>query len=958
MRTRAPAGPEGAGPSPSAREDAVAFPHASAAPAGRDAESLQIALGAGALLGSFTWDVARERLGVDDALAQALGLDPGLPRDDLRADQVAAHVHPDDAPGLGAAIAAALAAGGLCRHDFRTRGGGGAYRWREAVCQVHPGVEGRALRCSGVLIDIEERRRLEAERDQARTLLRSFVEAMPGVLYAKDRQGRLTLGNRGADALIGRPPEDYIGRTDAELLSDPAQAAAVMAADARVMASGRAEQLEEEISFPDGRRAWWLSTKAPLRDQAGEVVGLVGTSLDITARRTAEQGHREIEERYRLAALATNDVIWDWRMRDGHVIWNEALHTSFGHPLAETDARWWLDHIHPEDRTRIDREIHAVIDGDGTVWTGEYRFRRADGSYASVFDRGTVLRGPQGEPLRMIGAMLDLTERQRAAAARAEQEERLRLATDAGDLGLWDVDVVHEQLVWSDRTRTMFGVSPAAPLSMGDFLLCLHPDDLAAHEAAYAAAADPARRAPYDLEYRTIGKEDGIVRWVAAKGRCIFDDGRCVRMVGVAIDITRRKADDARLKELNERLEQRVAEEVANRAHAEDALRQAQKMEAVGQLTGGIAHDFNNMLATVIGPLDLLSGHIDQADARTRRYLELALDGARRAAQLTQRMLAFSRQQPLQPVPLDPNRLVGGMSGLLAHSLGRSVRLDIVLGAGIWWIDADENQLENVILNLAVNARDAMPDGGRLTVETANCELDHRDCAQHPGVQPGQYVRIAVTDTGAGMTPEVMAKAFDPFFTTKAVGRGTGLGLSQVYGFVRQSAGHVEIQSGLGQGTTVTVYLPRLLREASDAARETAGVDLHTPLGDAGELVLVVEDEPAVREFSVQVLTDLGYRVIEADCADAALRLLEAHTDIVLLFTDVVMPGLNGRQLANRACAARPDLKVLFTTGYSRNAVVHNGVLDPGVHLIGKPFTAPELAQRVRAVIDGLPPLR
>ena len=327
---------------------------------------------------------------------------------------------------------------------------------------------------------------------------------------------------------------------------------------------------------------------------------------------------------------------------------------------------------------------------------------------------------------------------------------------------------------------------------------------------------------------------------------------------------------------------------------------------------------------------------------------------ARRAAQLTQRLLAFSRQQPLQPVPLDANRLVAGMSDLLAHSLGSSVRLETVLGAGLWWTHADANQLENVILNLAVNARDAMPGGGRLTVETANCHLDHRYAAEQVGVPEGQYVMIAVTDTGTGMAPEVIAKAFDPFFTTKQVGRGTGLGLSQVYGFVKQSAGHVKIYSELGQGTTVKVYLPRLLRPPVPATGD-APAPLPLPLGDAGEVVLVVDDEPSVREFSRHALTELGYRVLEADGAEAALRLLDAHPEVTLLFTDVVMPEINGRQLADSARKRRPDLKVLFTTGYTRNAVVHNGVLDPGVHLIGKPFTVEDLAQRVRAVLDETP---
>ncbi|WP_141739273.1 MULTISPECIES: PAS domain-containing sensor histidine kinase [Stenotrophomonas] len=770
------------------------------------------------------------------------------------------------------------------------------------------------------------------------------------MVYAKDRQGRLLIGNHGTTELIGLPPDQYVGRTDAELLNDPAQAAAVMAADERIMASGHSEQLEEAVSFPDGRRAHWLSTKAPLRDADGNVVGLIGTSLDITARKDAEARHQEIEERYRLAARATNDAIWDWRMADGQVIWNEALATLFGHTTMETDAQWWLNHIHPDDRAGIDADIHQVIEGDGTTWSGEYRFRRDDGSYASVLDRGAVLRGADGEPLRMIGAMLDLTARKSAEAALAESEERLRFATDAGDMGFWDVDLVNDLLIWPPRTKAMFGISADVEVHMQDFLDGLHPLDREATLAAFAAAADPAQRAVYDVEYRTVGKEDGVVRWVAATGRGHFEGERCVRVVGVAIEVTARKQAEARLQELNEHLESRVAEEVAERTRVEDALRQSQKMEAVGQLTGGIAHDFNNMLAAVIGPLDLLAMRLGESDPLVTRYIDMAIDGANRAAQLTQRLLAFSRQQPLQPVPVDANRLVAGMADLFAHSLGASIRLETSLAPDLWLTFADANQLENVILNLAVNARDAMPGGGRLAVETCNCTVDAASTETHPGVPRGEYVLVAVSDTGAGMSAEVIAKAFDPFFTTKQVGQGTGLGLSQVYGFVKQSAGHVKLCSAVDEGTTVKVYLPRLLAEAPIAE---APVVNGSPLPNGGrELVLVVEDEPAVRQFSVEALTALGYDVLSAEGAAPALALLDGHPDIALLFTDVVMPEVNGRELADEALRRRPDLKVLFTTGYSRNALERDGVIDPGVQVIGKPFSVETLASRVRAVLE------
>ncbi|RYF48443.1 MAG: response regulator, partial [Comamonadaceae bacterium] len=319
-------------------------------------------------------------------------------------------------------------------------------------------------------------------------------------------------------------------------------------------------------------------------------------------------------------------------------------------------------------------------------------------------------------------------------------------------------------------------------------------------------------------------------------------------------------------------------------------------------------------------------------------------------AVLTQRLLAFSRQQPLQPEPTNINQLVSGMSELIMGSMTTDIRFETVLSGGVWHADVDRNQLENVLLNLAVNARDAMPEGGRLTFETQNAHLDEHYVADHPGLPAGQYVLIAVTDTGSGMPADVVAKAFDPFFTTKAPGKGTGLGLSQVYGFIKQSGGHVNIYSEPGRGTTIKVYLPRLMEVREQASVQVKSADL--PTADDDEVVLVVEDEAAVRQFSVEALTVLGYRVMEADGAAAALKLLAEHPEIQLLFTDVVMPDISGRKLSDEARLRYPALKVLFTTGYSRNAVVHNGVLDPGVDLLGKPFTVEALAAKVRDVLD------
>jgi PAS domain S-box-containing protein len=437
----------------------------------------------------------------------------------------------------------------------------------------------------------------------------------------------------------------------------------------------------------------------------------------------------------------------------------------------------------------------------------------------------------------------------------------------------------------------------------------------------------------------------------------VFTDRSEQWMVGlaaeaaVAIDNTLLTQE---LRGLNSTLEQQVTERTEQLRKNEAALRQSQKMEAVGQLTGGVAHDFNNILQVIGGNLDILSRGLPPDSARLTRAAQNAMAGTKRAAALTQRLLAFSRRQPLDPKPIDVNALVSGMSDLLHRSLGETIELETVRSGRLWSAEADANELESALLNLALNARDAMPQGGRLTIETANVDLDRAYAATQTEVIPGQYVSIAVSDTGSGMSEATAAQAFEPFFTTKPVGQGTGLGLSQVYGFVKQSGGHVRIYSEIGQGTTIKIYLPRLLRQ--ETMGHTPDPQL-TPEGSLAETILVTEDDPDVRTYSVEALQELGYRVIEAPDGPSSLELLETIPQVDLLFTDVVLPGgMTGAQLAAQARGRWPDLKVLFTTGYARNAIVHHGRLDPGVQLITKPFTIAELANRVREVLDTAAP--
>jgi signal transduction histidine kinase len=429
--------------------------------------------------------------------------------------------------------------------------------------------------------------------------------------------------------------------------------------------------------------------------------------------------------------------------------------------------------------------------------------------------------------------------------------------------------------------------------------------------------------------------------------------------------LERRRADTA-LQESEQRLELLVAERTAElltanvqltgqtalRLQAERDLHEAQKMEALGQLTGGIAHDFNNLLTVIMGRLSRIQRRTDLSIEELQGAAATALRTCEKAATLTHRLLAFSRRQQLDPKQLNPNDLVSTMSGTLRQTLGERVRIDTVLADALWPVCVDADQLESALLNLALNARDSMPAGGDVTIETANTLLDEAYCAAHKGVSPGQYVFLAVTDTGTGMSPEVVHKAFEPFFTTKGSGQGTGLGLSQVYGFMKQSGGYVDICSEPGRGTTVSLYLPRL--DGVDAESHQASEKESVPLGTGTEIILVVEDDQDVRANAVGLLVELGYGVIEAANGTAALRILRSGQQLSLLFTDVrLRGGLNGRQLGDRARQLRRGLRILFTTAYASDTVVHQGLLDPGVDLLAKPFTFPALAVKIRRALDG-----
>ncbi|MFP3371618.1 PAS domain-containing protein [Pseudomonas sp. SIMBA_068] len=675
--------------------DAPALPSQESAFPTTALERLQLALDAGAIIGTWVWDIRHNQVTADERFSRSFGLPADKCLAGIPIEEAFASIHPDDRDRVSADIQEAMSRGGAYRCEYRVRQRDGSYRWIEANGRAELDEQGEAVRFPGILMDIESRRSAEAERDRMSALLRTFTAAVPGVVYAKDLEGRLIVANDGVTRLVGKPPELYLGKTDLEFLEDKAQARQVMETDRHIMHGGKgALQIEERVDMPDGTATYWLSVKAPLCDEAGEVIGLIGSSIDVTARRNAE----------------------------------------------------------------------------------------------------------------------------------------------------------------------------------------------------------------------------------------------------------------AQLLELNRTLEAKIEQAVAEREAAQAALRQSQKMEAVGQLTGGIAHDFNNLLAGITGSLELIKLRLKQGRiADVERYLTVAQGAAQRAASLTHRLLAFSRRQTLMPVHTDVNTLISEMEELIRRTVGPAIQLKVELHATSSTCLVDPAQVENSLLNLCINARDALEGGGSIAIRTYNEELV-QGADLDPELPPGTYFTICVADDGVGMSTQTLTRAFEPFFTTKPVGAGTGLGLSMIYGFAKQSGGQVRIESEAGQGTRVFLQLPSHEVEVDAAGRAEPSPE--SELTSSGETVLVVDDEPSVRMFVSESLGSCGYIVIEATDSLAGLQLLRSDTRIDLLVTDIGLPGgIDGRQMANTGRSFRPGLPVLFMTGYAQPNILDNAQLEPNTAVLTKPFTLEALTLNVNALL-------
>jgi PAS domain S-box-containing protein len=591
-----------------------------------------------------------------------------------------------------------------------------------------------------------------------------------------------------------------------------------------------------------------------------------------------------------------------------------------------------------ESMQAIDGLIDAAVTGEGDLLkqrqaSGEAAERRAAIASVIAIVITVALMGAGGILVTIGSRRLVRSERELSAS-----ESRFRLLVSGiKDYAIFLLDPEGRVISWNQGAERMKGYRLEE--IVGRHFSCFYRSEDIESGVPQRLLETAAANGSISTEGWRVRKDGSEFRADILMTAIHDDSGKLQGFAKLTRDITERVEAEAAL-----------SREREERERAEQILRQVEKLDVLGQLTGGIAHDFNNMLGVITGNLEILQMRLGSDDAKITDPIRHAMEAADRSAVLTQQLLAFSRRQPLEPKPVDVNKLVSGMSNLLHRALAEGIAIETVLAAGLWPAMADVNQLENALLNLAVNARDAMPGGGKLTIETGNVYLDEIYAAAHAEVSEGQYVMLAVTDTGVGMSQELIEKAFEPFFTTKPPGQGTGLGLSQVYGFVKQSAGHIKIYSEPGAGTTVKLFLPRSTADRADSP-EPSQARPASPQRQLGT-VLVVEDNELLSSTTSQMLQQYGYRVLSAADGATALRILGSERDIRLLFTDVGLPGsLDGRQLAEEAQRLRPDLKVLFTTGYARNAIIHQGRLDPGVEFIGKPFTFAALAAKIGRVL-------
>jgi PAS domain S-box-containing protein len=857
-------------------------------------------------------------------------------------DDWAQRIHPDDRSRAVEHFLSVVASGvSQYKSEYRIiRPSDGEVHWIRAVGEIERDENAAPIALVGAHIDITDRKLAEQEALESEEKLRAIADALPVLISYVDKDQIFRFVNKAYEAWFERPLSAILGRGVKEVMS-PAMYEARRPFLERALAG---ESVSYEVDFLRSTGA--LATQVvhvPHRDASGRTLGVYVVVSDVSERKLAEVKIAESEARFRSIANSAPVLIWVTGADGKREFVNEAYLDFLGLAYADALDFDWRKALHPDDLPRILAEEPAM-EPSVRVVTVEARFRRSDGAWRWLRSESQPRWAPAGEHVGFIGVAHDITDAKRAQQELRQINETLekRVAERTAQLAASEALVgsffqhsseCHAILVEDDDGFRYQEVNPATLRLYG----------MARDEVVGRRTEDvlgPEMGAAVNQHLAQCLREGGSCRYERMQGAGVVE--------AVATAVPTREGEARRVIV--------SARDVTERRRLEEHLRQAQKMEALGQLTGGLAHDFNNMLTLVLGGLDTIDRQLGNlaysaATARIARAKDMALQGVQRAQALTDRLLAFSRRQALAPQPVNANALVGGICDLLRRTLGEQIALETLLSDRLWHAFVDPNQLENALINLAFNARDAMPRGGKLTIETANCFLDAAYVGSLPEpIDPGEYVMIAVVDTGVGMDEDTRKRAFDPFFTTKEIGKGTGLGLSQVYGFTRQSAGQVQIESEMGKGTVVKIYLPR--QSISLPGSKEGDRKPFAPAA-ARERVLVVEDDDAVRAYTAGILRELGYGVAEASSAKAALAILENSERLDLLLTDVVMPGdLNGRELAEEAVKLRNGLRVLFMTGYSRDAIIRHGRLDAGVHVIGKPFSFHDLAARVRDRLD------
>lgn len=727
------------------------------------------------------------------------------------------------------------------------------------------------------------------------------------------------------------------GLSDADAVEISAIEALVLDEDKEIGSNGRTRStgqsplnVEYRIRRADNGQKRVIARRGEFEfDSSGKPVRFVGVVQDVTDRRKMQRDLRDSEARFRALAQAIPNHVWTARP-DGQLDWfNDRVYEYAGAHEGSLDGEQWASMVHANDLPGVAERWQAAL-ASGQPYEKEFRLKRADGTYRWHIARAVPSRDENGHLVRWVGTNTDIEEQretrvklevlnetleQKVTERTADRDRMWRLSTDIMLVADFDARITAVNPAW----QTVFGWKEA-DLVGHSFMDLIHPDDEEATRQEVGKLSEGATTFFFENRYRAKDGSYRTISWTAVP------DDAFIHAVGRDVTEEREAAAALRKTEL--------------------ALQQAQKMEAIGNLTGGVAHDFNNLLQVVAGNLQLLIKDVAGND-KAERKISNALAGVNRGSKLASQLLAFGRRQALDPRVVNVGRLIRGMDEMLRRTIGEGIEVETVVSGGLWNTLIDPMQIENAVLNLAINARDAMDGFGKMTIETGNAYIDDAYARQHQDVEPGQYVSLSVTDTGTGMPPELIEKVFEPFFSTKPEGKGTGLGLSMVYGFVKQTGGHVKIYSEPGQGTTVKMYLPRSIQQEDMEIAESEG-----PVDGGQETILVAEDDEGVRTTVVEMLQDLGYRVLKAVDAAAALTIIESGVHIDMLFTDVVMPGpLKSREMAKKAKGRMPHLAVLFTSGYTENSIVHGGRLDAGVQLLSKPYTREALARKIRHVL-------